>query len=85
MSPPLDARAVRAVLRPLPAAAGKEARGRILVVEYKGAYLWNGEDAEEKRAVGNPWAARRKGLCLFVMPKGPDWAAITSAIAASTP
>ena len=40
---PLDARAVRAVLKPLPAAADKEARGRVLVVggslRFPGALL----------------------------------------------
>lgn len=45
----LDARAVRAVLRPLPADAGKEARGRVLIVggslRYPGALLIAGRAA----------------------------------------
>ena len=51
--------------------------GRILVVEYKGAYLYDGVDAEEKRAVGEVWASRSKGHCLFVMPTKGDLGAIT--------
>ncbi len=42
--------------------------GRILVIEYKGAHLLNAPDAEEKRDIGNLWAARSNGRCLFVMP-----------------
>lgn len=44
--------------------------GRILVVEYKGSHLWL--DAEEKRAVGEVWASRSEGRCLFIMPKTID-------------
>ncbi len=50
--------------------------GRILVVEYKGEHLWKG--AEEDRDLGRLWAERSGGQCLFVMPKGKDWAAITA-------
>jgi type III restriction enzyme len=41
--------------------------GRILVVEYKGAHLYNGDDAKEKRTIGEVWAAASKGKCRFVM------------------
>lgn len=41
--------------------------GRILVVEYKGAHLFNGDDAKEKRTIGEVWAAASKGRCRFVM------------------
>lgn len=41
------------------------------VVEYKGAHLWTNDDSKEKRAVGELWATRSKGKCLFVMPNGP--------------
>ena len=54
--------------------------GRILVVEYKGLHLWSNDDSKEKRAVGDLWAARSKGTCLFVMPNGPDYAAIARTI-----
>jgi type III restriction enzyme len=52
--------------------------GRILVVEYKGEHLWEG--AEENRAVGEVWASRSNGKCLFVMPRGNDLAAIKACI-----
>jgi len=50
--------------------------GRILVVESKGEHLWSNDDSKEKRAVGELWADRSNGRCLFVMPKGRDWSAI---------
>ncbi|HMO51045.1 MAG TPA: hypothetical protein PKE26_07345 [Kiritimatiellia bacterium] len=52
--------------------------GRILVVEYKGGFLWT--DAEEKRAIGAVWASRSGGKCLFVMPKERDFTSIMAAI-----
>lgn len=54
--------------------------GRILVVEYKGAYLYDTADSEEKRAVGEVWASRSNGRCLFVMPTKGDLGAITRKI-----
>jgi type III restriction enzyme len=50
--------------------------GRILVVEYKGEHLWSGDDAKEKRDLGQLWAARSGGACLFIMPMGPDFESI---------
>ena len=50
--------------------------GRILIVEYKGEHLWSNDDSKEKRAIGELWADRSDGKCLFLMPKGPDWGAI---------
>ena len=58
--------------------------GRILVVEYKGADRWGAPDAQEKLALGELWADRSRGRCLFVMPKGPDWGKIRAAIEGST-
>jgi len=46
--------------------------GRILVVEFKGEHLWSNDDSKEKRAVGDLWADRSNGRCLFVMPKGTE-------------
>jgi len=40
--------------------------GRVLVVEYKGQHLY--ADAEGKRTVGEVWASRSGGRCLFTMP-----------------
>jgi type III restriction enzyme len=54
--------------------------GRILVVEYKGADRWSTDDSEEKRAIGDLWAARGNGRCTFIMPNGPDWPALAAAI-----
>lgn len=48
--------------------------GRILVVEYKGRHLYT--DAREKRAVGEVWASRSNGACLYVMPTEGDFASI---------
>lgn len=52
--------------------------GRVLVVEYKGAYLMEG--AGPKRAVGEVWAKRSGGRCLFVMPTEGDFSKIRAAI-----
>lgn len=49
--------------------------GRYLVVEYKGGHLWN-EDSKEKKALGELWAKRSNGKCLFVMPVDKDYSAI---------
>lgn len=54
--------------------------GRVLVVEYKGGYLYTAQDAEEKRAVGTVWASRSSGKCLFVMPEGDDLMMIANSI-----
>lgn len=54
--------------------------GRILVVEYKGEDRWSNDDSKEKRAVGELWAERSNGRCLFVMPKGKDWAMVQKCI-----
>ena len=58
--------------------------GRILVVESKGEHLWSNDDSREKRAVGELWAERSGGRCLFVMPKGTDWSGIRSAVEATS-
>jgi type III restriction enzyme len=41
--------------------------GRVLVVEYKGGHLVVAPDAEEKRKLGELWAARSGGKALFLM------------------
>jgi type III restriction enzyme len=41
--------------------------GRILVVEYKGAHLYNNDDSREKRDIGAFWAASSKDRCKFTM------------------
>ena len=54
--------------------------GRYLVVEYKGEHLWDAPDAREKLAIGKRWEALSQGQCRFVMPKGPDFAAIQASL-----
>jgi type III restriction enzyme len=49
---------------------------RVLAVEYKGAHLYDGVDAEEKRTVGAVWASRSGGRCLFEMPTKGDFSGI---------
>jgi type III restriction enzyme len=55
--------------------------GRYLVVEYKGEDRWSNDDSREKRIIGQVWAQRSGGTCLFAMPKGQDWGAIKEIIA----
>jgi type III restriction enzyme len=52
--------------------------GRFLVVEYKGADRWSTDDSKEKRRLGELWALKSNGKCLFIMLKGKDWEAILS-------
>ena len=59
--------------------------GRVLVVEYKGADRWSDDDSKEKRALGERWAERSGGHCLFIMPKGPDWSAINAVLSPPSP
>ncbi|HBI46008.1 MAG TPA: hypothetical protein DDY78_24600 [Planctomycetales bacterium] len=54
--------------------------GRILVVEYKGDVYWSNDDSKEKRALGELYAERSGGRCLFVMPNGPDWRAMSACV-----
>jgi type III restriction enzyme len=54
--------------------------GRVLVVEYKGEHLYDGVDAEEKRAVGAVWSSRSGGRCLFAMPTKGDFSTISNVL-----
>jgi type III restriction enzyme len=49
------------------------ADGRTLVVEYKGEHLMGGPDATEKENVGEVWAKRSNGRCLFTMVGADDY------------
>jgi type III restriction enzyme len=55
--------------------------GRVLVVEYKGAHIYDNDDSKEKRAVGMVWAARSGGKAGFVMPSKLEFGEIVQAIA----
>ena len=48
------------------------ADGRILVIEYKGAHLYDAGDAREKRDIGKVWASASGGRCLFAMVTAPE-------------
>ena len=50
--------------------------GHTLVVEYKGAHLYDDKDQVEKRRIGELWARRAGEKFRFVMPKQRDWAMI---------
>lgn len=52
--------------------------GRILVVEYKGEHLYDGE--EVKRHIGAVWAEASGGKCLFCMPTKRDYGLIDRVI-----
>ena len=54
--------------------------GRHLVVEYKGADRWSNDDSKEKRRLGELWALKSGGSCIFIMPKGKDWVSIRALI-----
>ena len=53
--------------------------GRIIVVEYKGAHLYDDKEQVEKRRIGELWARRAGQNYRFVMPKKRDWEMIRSA------
>lgn len=57
--------------------------GRILVVEYKGAHLADTADAREKQLVGDLWAERSGGRCLFVMVSDRQFGKLEQGIGAS--
>jgi len=48
---------------------------RILVVEYKGAIWREIPDSDEKEKIGQLWAARSKGRCLFLLVGKSDFEA----------
>lgn len=54
--------------------------GRILVVEYKGAHIATADDAKEKRLIGELWAERSNGQCLFLMIESREFVRIDRAI-----
>jgi type III restriction enzyme len=64
---------------------GRTKDGRTFAIEYKGSHLWSNADSQEKRAVGDLWAARSAGRCVFVMPNGPDWAVIDETLGSLRP
>lgn len=57
--------------------------GRMLVVEYKGAHLYDNPEQVEKRRIGELWARRAGDRFRFVMPRNKDWGMIRAALEAS--
>ncbi len=41
--------------------------GRLSIVEYKGAHLADGPDTSEKRVIGEIWARKSEGKCVFLI------------------
>ena len=54
--------------------------GRVLAVEYKGKLYYELSDSEEKRAVGEVWASRSEGKCLFTMPTDADFSTLINLV-----
>jgi type III restriction enzyme len=54
--------------------------GRVFALEFRGEHLWTADEAKEKRAVGQLWAERTGGSCIFVMPNGTAWGEIDAAL-----
>jgi len=59
--------------------------GRVLAVEYKGEFLHDTRDSDEKRVLGKLWADRSDGWCLFVMPKGTNLSEIDAVLSGASP
>lgn len=49
--------------------------GRVLVVEYKGGHLLGTPDTREKQAIGELWAKRSNGHCMFLLVSETDYEA----------
>ena len=54
--------------------------GRILAVEYKGGPYVTNEDSKEKKLIGELWAERSNGRCLFLMVTDEQFSQIDRAI-----
>jgi type III restriction enzyme len=50
--------------------------GRVLALEYKGAPYITNDDSKEKELIGQLWAERSGGQCLFAMISDKRWAEI---------
>ena len=54
--------------------------GRILIIEYKGAPYITNDDSKEKQLIGDLWADRSGGKCLFLMIGNKEFSRIDRAI-----
>jgi type III restriction enzyme len=57
--------------------------GRCLAIRYQNVGDWSNDDSREERKIGELWEAASAGKCLFIMPRGPDWAAIEAKVKTS--
>lgn len=57
--------------------------GKILVVEYKGANMWDNEKVKADRAIGRLWAELSGGRCKFVMVRDKEWDTIRTVISSA--
>ena len=55
--------------------------GRVAIVEYKNAMLAQAAEELHKKAVGELWAERSGGRCVFAWIVEKDWTAIETALA----
>ena len=55
--------------------------GVLVAIEYKGEHLADSRDSQEKRRIGQLWAARSQGRCRFVWVEKKNWQAIRAAVA----
>jgi type III restriction enzyme len=53
----------------------------VLALEYKGAHLATTDDSKEKQLIGDLWADRSGGTCLFAMVTDKRWADIDRVLA----
>lgn len=54
--------------------------GRVLALEYKGAPYFTNDDSKEKRLIGDLWADRSGGKCLFLMIEKKEFTQIDALI-----
>lgn len=54
--------------------------GPLVAVEYKGAHISDTQDSREKKRIGELWARRSEGRCLFVWVENKDWSIIHKAV-----
>jgi type III restriction enzyme len=59
--------------------------GRVMVIEYKGAPYITNDDSKEKRLIGELWADRSNGACIFVMVSDRQFGMMDSAIRTTAP
>lgn len=54
--------------------------GPLVAVEYKGSHISDTRDSREKKRIGELWARRSEGRCLFVWVENKDWDSIRRAV-----